>query len=145
MCKSRLKWTKITTNKSLGFASFSHWKSIKPIVSLALYWKLYVPWTVLESTNKIQLNIWYIMISTIERYSVQDFNSLLIFVFIFNANYYYLLLFICMHVIVCNIIRFQRRVYDGVSFRLVLAKEEDSILTLVCIETIFVLNSLEKN
>jgi len=41
----------------LDFASFSHCESVKPTVSLVLYWKLYVYWTVLKSRNKTKLHL----------------------------------------------------------------------------------------
>ena len=40
MCKPSMKRTKISTKKSLGFASVFPCKSLKPTLSFTLYWKL---------------------------------------------------------------------------------------------------------
>jgi len=85
ICKSTLKRTKVTTNKSLGFASFYHCKSLKPSWSLGLYWKLYVSWTVLESANKNQTE--YLTYNDINCWKTisSRFYFAVIFIFIFNA------------------------------------------------------------
>jgi hypothetical protein len=55
MCESRLKRTKITTNKSMSTASFPNCKSLKPTTSLALYWK----WIILQVFS-------YILVTTLK-------------------------------------------------------------------------------
>ena len=58
--QNKLETNKITISKSVGFTLFSHYESLKPYVSLMLYWKhLFYKYflLVLTTTSKTSIKI----------------------------------------------------------------------------------------